>query len=73
MSTARPHLNLNTLLLTIVMALSAWTLKTVYEMSNGLTAVTIRVNQHDKDLGGLQARISQDEMLLTEVRVKAAR
>lgn len=65
-------INLNTVLLSIVVALSAWTLKTVYEMSNALTAVTTRVDQHDRIINSFDGRISTNEREITNLRVRVA-
>lgn len=65
-------INLNTVLLSIVVALSAWTLKTVYEMSNSLTAVTTRVDQHDRIINSFDGRISTNEREITNLRVRVA-
>lgn len=72
MAAPAKNVNLNTVLLSIVLALSAWTLKTVFEMSNNLTAVTTRVNQHDSQLGGLYQRVTREESDITDLRLRLA-
>lgn len=65
--------NLNTLLLSVVLMLSAWTLKTVYDMSNALTAVTTRVDGHDRSFNAIDARVTANEREITNIRVRAGR
>jgi hypothetical protein len=65
-------LNVNTVLLSILVGLSTWTLKTVSELSNQMTAVTTRVDQHDRALGGLDTRVSRSEAGIIDLRVRDA-
>lgn len=61
MSKLAPGLNLNTVLLGIVLALSGWTLKTVVEQGTMLATVIEKVAGHDRDINDLRTRMDTEE------------
>jgi hypothetical protein len=75
MSPAAPRregINFISIAVTILVLLSSWTLKTVYDISNGLTAATTRIDQHDRTFGAIDARVRSNETEITNLRIHVA-
>lgn len=72
MSAPRKELpNLNTLLLTVIMALSTWTLRTVYEINTKLTTVAAQVDEHARQIVKMERRADAAEAAVTDLRIRA--
>lgn len=56
----REGFNLNTVLLSILLALSAWTLKTVVAQGETLAATTVRVDYQGRTLDLLGRQVQQN-------------
>lgn len=65
-----PGLNLNTVLLGIVLALSGWTLKTVVELGVLMATTVEHVKGHDAAIGGIDARTSSLEHEVGNLRAR---
>lgn len=65
--------NLNTLLLTILVALSGWTLKTVHEMSTTVAVLITRADLTERALGEVRAQAKQNSEEIGNLRVRTAR
>jgi hypothetical protein len=61
MPKAEGHLNLNTVLIGIVLALSGWTLKTVSDGRVETATIRARVEQHHEAINGLNSRVGAVE------------
>jgi hypothetical protein len=66
------QLNLNTILLTLVLALSGWTLRTVVEMSTVQASMLERILQHDREIVELRSRTIETEKVVTQLRIQLA-
>lgn len=63
--------NFNSVLLTIVLLLSGWTLKTVYELATTAAATAQQVQQRGRDIDRLDTRMGVAETQITDLRVRA--
>lgn len=66
-------LNFNTILITIVLMLSAWTLKKVSEMGEAQAGLTVRVNNHDSQITELRGSVRDNTSNIVDLRVNRSR
>ena len=65
-------LNFNSILLTIVLGLSAFTLNAVYAQSALSATQAEKLRQHDSELTDLRQRIVAEEAAITDLRIRYA-
>lgn len=58
----------NTVLLALLLALTAWTLKTVQELTVAMAVMTQRVSQHDYEFANTRQTLDQQEKILNDLR-----
>jgi uncharacterized protein (DUF3084 family) len=62
--------NVNSILITICIGMSAWTLATLWDMNKILVATVVRVDVHERALYALNTRVETNSMDLTMHRLK---
>lgn len=73
MSTKEDKLNLNTILLGVLMALSGWTLNRVSDLSERMSAVAVMNTNYTRELLELRARITSVEAQVQEIKLLNAK
>jgi hypothetical protein len=64
--------NANTVLLTILLAISGWTLVTLLDVKDTVTKTVVRVDNHDHEIGALLANDAQQSKDIIELRIRRA-
>jgi hypothetical protein len=65
-------MNANTVLLTILLAISGWTLVTLLDVKDTVTKTVVRVDNQDREIGTLLANGAQQAKDITELRIRRA-
>lgn len=73
MPTKDDKLNLNTILLAVLMALSGWTLNRVSDLSERMSAVAVMNTNYTRELLELRARITSVEAQVQEIKLLNAK
>ena len=69
---SKPPLNLNTIFLAILVALSGWTLNKVSVLGEQMSVVTERHSTYSRELLELRARVATIELRIQEIRLEIA-
>ena len=70
---AMEKVNANTILLTVGLAMSGWTLNTVEEVKNTLSRTGVMVDVHEREINELKSTFTQHEIAQNERELASAR
>lgn len=73
MTTEKSNINLNSILLMIVVGMSAWTLRTVFTQANENIAIQERLLVMDRDVIDIRARLLVAEKDIVAIRIQIAK
>lgn len=69
----KPPLNIDTVLLAILVALSGWTLKTVHELTATVAVLATRADLTDRAVSDVRAQGQANTVEISNLRVRTAR